>query len=186
MKITLITGNLGKVEEVKRYLGAMPNIEIDHRHVDLEEIQSLDVKEIVNDKAMRAYEKIGMPVLVEDVSLVFNSMGKLPGPFIKWFLQELKSDGLCRLMDGKDRGCIATVCYGFCDGQTVQLFSGEMRGVVADSPKGEYFGWSSVFIPEGYDKTYAEITAEERDVVSMRKIALKKFHDFLISNEGNL
>ena len=130
MKITFITGNAGKAEEVSRYLG----LEIDHHSLDLEEIQSLDLEEIVKDKALRAYSKIGKPVLVEDVSFVFHALGKLPGPLIKWFLKELENEGLCRLIDGKDRRCTAKVCYGFCDGETVHLFDGSMSGTISDSP----------------------------------------------------
>jgi XTP/dITP diphosphohydrolase len=178
MKITFITGNPGKAEEVSRYLG----MEIDHHSLDLEEIQSLDLDEVVKDKVVRAYEKIGNPVLVEDVSLVFHGMGKLPGPLIKWFLKELENDGLCRLVDGKDRSCTATVCYGFHDGEKVHLFEGSMTGTIVDSPRGDNsFGWSSVFIPEGYDKTYAEMLDEERSSFAMRNIALKKVREFLIN-----
>lgn len=179
MKITFITGNAGKAEEVSRYLG----LEIDHHSLDLEEIQSLDLEEVVKDKAMHAYEKIGKPVLVEDVSFVFHAFGKLPGPFIKWFLKELDNEGLCRLVDGKDRHCIATVCYGYCDGEKVHLFDGSMAGTISDSPKGSNsFGWSSIFIPEGHDRTYAEMADEERASFAMRNKALKGVREFLLKN----
>ncbi|MEI6041979.1 MAG: non-canonical purine NTP pyrophosphatase [bacterium] len=182
MKITFITGNAGKAEEVSRYLG----LEIDHHSLDLEEIQSLDLEEIVKDKALRAYSKIGKPVLVEDVSFVFHALGKLPGPLIKWFLKELENEGLCRLIDGKDRRCTAKVCYGFCDGETVHLFDGSMSGTISDSPKGtNSFGWSSIFIPDGYDKTYAEMLDEERSSFAMRNIALKSVREFMIQNAEN-
>ena len=101
MKIVLITGNAGKAEEVSRYL----KIPIEHQSLDLNEIQSLDLEEIVKDKASRAFKEIGKPVLVEDVSFTFHSLGKLPGPLIKWFQKELENEGLCRLIDGKDRSC---------------------------------------------------------------------------------
>ncbi len=176
MKITFITGNMGKVKEVSHYLG----IPLDHQKIDLDEIQSLDIEEVVKDKATRAYEKVGKPVLVEDNSFVFHALGKLPGPLIKWFLGELKNEGLCRLVDGKDRSCTATVCYGFHDGKEIHLFSGSMAGTVAQSPRGDNsFGWSPVFIPEGYDKTYAELSDDERAPFAMRNIALKKFRDFI-------
>ena len=84
-KLTFITGNPGKAEEVSRYLG----FPVEHISLELDEIQSLDLEEIVKDKATRAYEKIGRPVLVEDASLVFHAFGKLPGPLIRWFLEEL-------------------------------------------------------------------------------------------------
>ena len=183
MKITFITGNAGKAKEVSMYLG----IPIEHRSLDLDEIQSLDLEEIVKDKVMRAYEKIGTPVLVEDVSFVFNALGKLPGPLIKWFTKELENEGLCRLVDGKDRHCVATVCYGFYDGEKVRLFSGSMAGTIADSPKGSNsFGWSPIFIPEGYDKTYAEMSDDERIPFAMRNKALKDVREFLLKEHTEL
>lgn len=179
MNITLITGNLGKADEVSRYLG----MKIEHQELDLEEIQSLDLEEIVKDKAMRAFEKIKKPVLVEDVSFVFYSLGKLPGPFIKWFQKELGNDGLCRLVDGKDRSCVATVCYGFCDGTDVKFFEGSMEGNIAENPKGDNsFGWAPVFIPDGYIKTYAELTRDEQAKVAMRVKALNKFKEFILNS----
>jgi XTP/dITP diphosphohydrolase len=176
MKMVLITGNAGKAEEVSRYL----KIPIEHQSLNLDEIQSLDLEEIVKDKAFRAFKEIGKPVLVEDVSFTFHSLGKLPGPLIKWFQKELENEGLCRLVDGKDRSCTATVCYGFHDGKEIHLFSGSMSGSVANSPRGNNsFGWAPIFIPDGYEKTYAELSNEEQGLVAMRSKALKKLHGFL-------
>jgi non-canonical purine NTP pyrophosphatase (RdgB/HAM1 family) len=183
MKITFITGNIGKVNEVSRYLG----IAVEHQKLDLEEIQSLDLEEVVKDKAARAFEKVGGPVLVEDVSFVFHALGKLPGPFIKWFLSQLKNEGLCKLVDGKDRGCTATVCYGYHDGKTIHLFSGSMTGSVVSSPRGNNsFGWAPIFMPDGYDKTYAELSDKEQAPIAMRNIALAKLREFLVSDSGGL
>jgi non-canonical purine NTP pyrophosphatase (RdgB/HAM1 family) len=176
--ITLITGNLGKVEEASRYLG----IPLDHVALDLPEIQSLNSEEIVRDKVNRAYAELKKPVLVEDVSFVFKALGKLPGPLIKWFEKELGNEGLCRLVDGKDRSCVASVLYGYYDGESVSLFEGAMTGTVAEHPKGDNsFGWGPVFIPDGMNKTYAELSPEEQESVAMRKKALTKLHAFLLS-----
>jgi non-canonical purine NTP pyrophosphatase (RdgB/HAM1 family) len=171
-KLTFITGNPGKAQEVSRYLGSP----VDHVSLDLDEIQSLDLEEIVKDKAMRAYGKLGSQVLVEDVSLVFSAFGKLPGPLIKWFLEELGNEGLCRLLDGKEnRDCSATVCYGLCDGKTVRLVSGAMEGTVAEHPRGSNsFGWAAIFVPTGMTKTYAELSNEEQAPIAMRRKALEK------------
>ena len=176
-EIVFVTGNAGKADEVSRYL-EMP---VKHQSLELAEIQSLDLEEIVKDKVSRAYKQIGKPVLVEDVALTFHSLGKLPGPFIKWFYEELGNDGLCRLLDGKDRSCTATVCYGYYDGnKTIKLFEGSMAGTVSSSPLGSNsFGWASIFIPEGHEKTYAELTNDEHGPFSMRKKALKKLRDYL-------
>ncbi len=174
--ITLITSNAGKATEVSRYIG----FPIDHLSLDLHEIQSLDLEEIVKEKAASAYEKVKIPVLVEDVSLVFSALGNLPGPLIKWFEKELGLEGLARLLDGKDRSCTATVCYGYHDGKNVHLVSGSMAGHIADHPRGDLsFGWSPLFIPEGMDKTYAELSLEERDQIAMRRKALEKLREIL-------
>lgn len=176
MKITFITGNLGKVEEASRYLGIL----MDHQKLDLDELQTLDIEEIVRHKALQAFELVKTPILVEDSALVFHSLGKLPGPLIKWFEKEIGNEGLCRLVDGKDRTCTATACYGFYDGKNFEFFTGSMDGSVSDTPKGENgFGWAPVFIPDGYEKTYAEMTKDEQAVVAMRSKALKKFREFI-------
>ncbi len=175
--ITFITGNAVKAEQVGRHL----NVPILHTKLDLVEIQSLDLEEIIKYKAEEAYRQVNVPVLVEDTSLVFNALGKLPGPLIKWFLQQLGNDGLSDLLAAyRDRSAVAQVMFGYYDGTTLHTFEGQMRGRIAPSPRGEKgFGWDPIFIPQGYDKTWGEMTVEEQSETSMRKIALKKLELFL-------
>lgn len=174
--ITLITGNLGKVEEAERYLG----LPLTHIALDIEEIQSLDSEVIVRDKAERAYKAVGKPVLVEDVSFVMHALGGLPGPLIKWFEKELGNEGICRLVDGKDRSVTASVTYGYHDGEKVHIVRGEMKGSVPDHPSGDRsFGWAPIFLPEGYEKSYAELSDEEQEGISMRKKAFIKLRELL-------
>ncbi|NTW13750.1 MAG: non-canonical purine NTP pyrophosphatase [Candidatus Moranbacteria bacterium] len=176
--ITFITGNPGKVNEVRRYL----DYDIDHIPLDLPEIQSLSSRDIVEDKAWRAYREIGRPVLVEDVSFVVHSLGGLPGPLIKWFEKAIGLEGLCRMADGKDRSCTASILYGYCDGKRVLFAEGEMRGIVADMPRGENsFGWAPIFIGESMDRTYAELSIEEQEIISYRKKALEKMKRLLLT-----
>ena len=72
--ITFITGNQKKADYLAKYLG----LEVLHEKVDLDELQSLDLREIVEHKVRQAYEKVGKPVIVEDVSLTFTALGRLP------------------------------------------------------------------------------------------------------------
>lgn len=176
-KLTFITGNAGKA----KYLSDYFHLPVDHIKLDLKEIQSLDLKEVVEDKARRAYEIVRSPVLVEDVSLVFNGLKSLPGPLIKWFLDTLGNEGLCRLLDGRDdRSAFAEVQFAICDEKGVHTFSGSIEGSLAEAPRGEMgFGWDPVFIPKGYDKTWAEMTDDEKHETSMRQIALEKMTKFL-------
>ena len=175
--ITFITGNTGKASLISQYL----DFPIIHKSIDLVEIQSLDLATIVECKAKEAYRQIHSPVLVEDTSLRFLAMGKLPGPLIKWFLTELGTHGLCRLLDSyPDRSALAEVQFGLYDGQIFQAFSGAVEGSIALAARGgRGFGWDAIFVPSGSSKTWAEMTDEEARETSMRMIALRKLETYL-------
>ena len=181
MELTFITGNAAKAGQLGRHL----DHPVAHQKLDLAEIQSLDLREIIEHKTKEAYKQIGGVVLVEDTSLTFKALGRLPGPLIKWFLTELDNTGLVKLLDGyNDRSAVAEVCFGLYDGKELKIFEGEARGTIAPVPKGERgFGWDPVFIPEGHDRTWGEMDPEEQKETSMRRIALKKLEAYLKSLE---
>ena len=157
-EIIFITGNQHKADYLAHYLG----LPVKHVKLDLEEIQSLDLKKIVMHKVMRAYEQIKSPVIVEDVSLEFTALGKLPGPFIRFFLEEMQLDAICSLLDGKMREAIAKSVFGYYDGKILKTFEGELRGNIAEKPAGEGgYGWDRIFIPEGYTRTRASLSEED-------------------------
>ena len=64
-------------------------MEVLHEKIDTDEIQSLDLDEVVEHKVRQAYAIAKKPILVEDTALEFSALGKLPGTFIKYFVQEL-------------------------------------------------------------------------------------------------
>lgn len=177
MKFTFITGNAGKA----KYLSDYFHLPVDHIKLNLPEIQSLNLKEIVEDKAKRAFEIVKSPVIVEDVSLTFKGLKELPGPLIKWFFESLGNEGLCKLVDGfNNKDAIAEVEFAICDEFGVHTFGGLMEGTISPQPKGEMgFGWDPIFIPNGYTKTWAEMNDDEKHATSMRKIALEKMVEFL-------
>lgn len=156
--VVFITGNQKKAD----YLAELLGYTIDHIKVDQEEIQSLDLHEVVKHKLHQAYAQVQRPVLVEDVSLEFAALGKLPGTFIKWFMEELGHEGLCRLIDGKERTAVARCVFGYYDGKTETFFEGSMKGLIPELPAGNGgFGWDPLFIPEGYSITRAELSPED-------------------------
>ncbi|MEK7554625.1 MAG: non-canonical purine NTP pyrophosphatase [Patescibacteria group bacterium] len=174
-RITFITGNAGKA----KYLADFFHMPVDHVALDLPEIQSLDLETIVRDKAARAYEAVEKSVLVEDVSLSCEGFGGLPGPLIKWFLEAVGREGICRFLDGRDRSAVARVCYAFADDNGIQIFTGSVSGTIVDVPRGESgFGWDPIFVPKGATKTFAEMTPDEKHATSMRREALEKMKQF--------
>ena len=81
MKIYFITGSKGKFEEVKQIIP-----EIIQKDIDLPEIQETDAKKIIANKLQEALKHVKSGCVVEDTSLYIASLNGLPGPLIKWFI----------------------------------------------------------------------------------------------------
>jgi non-canonical purine NTP pyrophosphatase (RdgB/HAM1 family) len=178
MQVTFITGNQNKADFLAKHLG----MSVEHHKLDLDEIQSLDPHEVVEHKVRQAYEVLRTPVLVEDAGLIFTAMGRLPGTYIKWFIEELGLEGLAQLAQAlPEQTAVGRVCYGLYDGQEVHFFDGEMRGRIADSVySGEHgFGFDGIFINDGFDKTRVQMTEAEYDNTSYRMAAIEKLRIFL-------
>lgn len=177
--LTFITGNAGKAAQLSKYLG----LSVNHHKLDLVEVQSVELTEVVEHKVKEAYSILEKPVVVDDVSLSIHALGKLPGPFIKFFIAELGNDGICKLIHG-DRAATATVAIGYHDGGDVKIFLGEIQGTISESARGEGgFGWDAIFIPDGYTQTRAEMNESDYDKTSPRKQALEKLEKFLSSKK---
>lgn len=159
--VTFITGNQHKADALARVL----DLPLAHRAVDLTEIQSTSLEEIVEHKVRQAYIVAKCPVLVEDVALEFTALGGLPGPFIKFFVEVPNGlENLCWMLDGfDDRSAVAACVFGYYDGEQIKLFRAELGGVIAKHPTGDGgFGWDKIFCPDGYEgKTRAELTPDE-------------------------
>lgn len=183
MEITFITSHAKKTEEISWHLG----YPVTHCKIDLPEIQSLDPHEVVRIKVEEAYRQLQRPVLVEDFTLRFEALGKLPGPLIKWFLQELKVEGLCRLLDSySSRVAYAQTCFGYYDENGVQIFDGAMKGSITRELRGDNgYGTDGIFVPDGQNKTWGEMNKEEQVEYSLRRIGLKKLEAFLANEDSN-
>jgi inosine/xanthosine triphosphate pyrophosphatase family protein len=89
-------------------------------------------------------------------------LGKLPGPFIKWFLDEMCFEDICSLLDGRDRAAVARCVFGYFDGEVGRYFEGSMVGSVPERPAGNGgYGFDPIFVPDGYSVTRAELSEED-------------------------
>jgi non-canonical purine NTP pyrophosphatase (RdgB/HAM1 family) len=176
--VTFITGNQRKVDYLTKWL----ELPLHHHKLDLDEIQSLDTRTVAEHKARQAYAILKEPVLVEDTSLTFAAMGRLPGTYVKWFLEEIGTAGLCSIANSLEHcKAYATVTYAFCDGRDVHFFAARVDGAVAPEPRGEGgMGWDPTFIPEGTGKTFAQMTPEEVTQFSPRVRAIAPLKEFLL------
>lgn len=179
--LVFITGNQNKADYLAKLLG-MP---VDHQKIDLDEIQSLDIRAITEHKVRQAYEIAKRPVLVEDVGLTIQALGRLPGPFIKWFIDDIGVEGICRLADlTPERAAFASCCYGYYDGTDLKLFYSELSGTIAEQPRGDGgFGWNPVFIPAGQPLTLGEMSEEEFNKHYLLIKPIRQTADFLQSKK---
>lgn len=179
VKITFITNTEGKAIEAQEILGK--DFMVTHKKVDLDEIQTIDGKEVIEKKAKEAFSILKGPVLVEDTSLYFNAWKGLPGALVRWFLDAVECEGICKMMKNeKDRNAYTESAIAFYDGKNMKIVTGKVEGSVPVAPKGDKgFGWDPIFIPNGYKKTFAEMGMEEKSKISMRKKALEKLRSYL-------
>lgn len=174
--IVFITGNQSKADYLAKYLG----FPVQHRKLDLDEIQSLDLSEIVTHKVKQAYQIVGQPVLVEDVSLEFDSLHGLPGPFIKFFVENMPFEKICALITDGNRQATAKCTFGYYDGAQLELFEGSLGGKIAERPAGENgYGWDKIFIPDGYDVTRAQLTEADDQKTYLQIKPFDKLKAFL-------
>ncbi len=171
-----ITGNKGKFEEVAAVLPGLVQLDI-----DLPEIQTIDPREVIRAKLDAALHHTSGEFLVEDTSFTLDCLNGLPGPLIKWFLKTIGNSGLFEIARRFEIfGAEAKVIIGYArNHEEIYFFEGTLRGTIV-SPRGEGgIGWDPIFKPEGYARTFAEMAQEEKNQISMRRIAVDQLKVFL-------
>ncbi|MFH1225840.1 MAG: RdgB/HAM1 family non-canonical purine NTP pyrophosphatase [bacterium] len=180
-KIFVITGNQGKAREI----AAITGLEVEAKELDIPEIQSLSVEEVAKKKAKVAYETIRQPVLVDDTGMSIDALNGLPGALIVWFLDSLGPQGVLDLIKNKEnRKASVSTAIAYADADGVEVFTGTVNGSIPIEIRGEGgFGYDPIFIPDGHDKTYAEMEPDEKNKISMRKIALTNFKEYIMKTD---
>jgi inosine triphosphate pyrophosphatase len=180
--LTFVTGNPNKLDEVKNILGQF--IPLQSQDIDLPELQG-EPEEISREKCKLAVAQVKGPVIIEDTCLCFNALKGLPGPYIKWFLEKLGHDGLNRMLSGfEDKSAYALCTFSFCagPGEEPVVFAGKTDGHIVPPRGPANFGWDPIFLPDGFDQTYAEMPKETKNTISHRGKALEKLKKWLEAN----
>uniref|UniRef100_U5EJX5 Inosine triphosphate pyrophosphatase n=1 Tax=Corethrella appendiculata TaxID=1370023 RepID=U5EJX5_9DIPT len=176
-KLTFVTGNNRKLEEVKAILGPKFPLDLIARKIDLPELQG-EIEEICTKKVQEAAKLVKGPVFVEDTCLCFNALKGLPGPYIKWFLEKLGPEGLYKMVENyedKSAQAVCTISYTENDNERVYLFQGITQGEIVFPRGPRDFGWDPIFLPTGLEQTYAELPKERKNEISHRFRAMDKF-----------
>lgn len=179
-EIYFVTGNPGKFEEIKIYIeGNVTDIKLKQFTLDIVEIQTLDQKEIVIDKALKAFEMLKKPLIVDDSAMYFEKYNKFPGIMSKYVAEGIGFEGLKKLIDDGDKATFILYIAYIDSPENIRLFEGKTSGTIKKPakfnghPKLQY---SCMFIPNGIDKFYSELRNTKEGEPFMARIkALKSF-----------
>lgn len=185
------TNNLHKLREIREIVGAVFEIKslkdlgLD---IDVEETEAtLEGNALLKAKAF--FERTGLPCFSDDTGLEVDALGGAPGVYTARYAGENCSPAdnvrkMLREMKGiKDRRARFRTVIAFFDGGKPRLFDGEVWGHIAHAVSGEGgFGYDPIFQPEGYEKTFAAFSPEEKNRISHRGIAVQRFAAFLTSD----
>ena len=177
LKLHFATSNSNKLQELSTLL----EHELISVPLDLEEIQTTDLNELMKFKLYQAYEELHAPVIVEDTSLYFDAWNELPGPLIKWFLAGMGLEGIVQsLSQFEDKSAQAVCCLAFTDdGKTMHFFEGKLKGLIVEPRGSRNFGWDAIFQAAGQQQTFGEMSVEEKNRISPRGKAAAVFKQFL-------
>ena len=190
MKIVLASKNEKKLKELREILSAQ-GVEVISEadagvDVDVEETGTT-FEENAYLKAHAVMEASGLPAVADDSGLCVDALNGAPGVYsARYGGPELDDGGRCRLllenMRGQlDRRCrfVSAICCCFPNGEKLEA-RGECPGTLAYAPKGtDGFGYDPIFFLPERKKTFAELTAEEKNAISHRGRALAAFREKL-------
>jgi XTP/dITP diphosphohydrolase len=181
------TGNVNKFKEARKVLDGF-GISVGMLRVKSVEIQSDSLEEVARASVVDAFGRCRRPIFVEDAGLFVDGLNGFPGPYAAYVYKTLGNAGLLKLMENVEaRGARfeSVLAYLSKELRAPVCFSGSVAGKVALSEGRKTgqggFGFDPVFIPDGSTKTFAEMSVEEKNQVSHRAKALRKFAEWYTS-----
>ena len=187
-KLVVATNNAHKLEEISAILGdemELLSLKDINYHADIPETANT-LEGNARQKAMYIYENYGMDCFADDTGLEVDALNGAPGVFsaryagdghdseanMQKLLKELKGKvnrkaqfrtAICLIMEGKE-----------------YLFEGIVKGeIIAEKRGGAGFGYDPIFVPEGYEQTFAELGNDIKNTISHRARAVEKLCNFL-------
>ena len=194
MKILLATNNKHKVYEIKNILN-LDNLELLTLNDLNLNVEVEEDKDTLNGNALKKAEEIykisHLPTLADDTGLFVDALNGEPGVYSSRYSGENATyESNCKklllnLKEIPDLNRYAhfktIVCYYIFKDEYF-FFDGIMNGKIISENRGNNgFGYDPVFVPDGFDKTYAEMTDEEKNSVSHRGKAFQKVKEFLVN-----
>lgn len=194
MKVLLASNNGHKIKEIKEILGDFFDV-VSLREAGVEsdpEETGVTFEENARIKAVAGMKASGMPCIADDSGLEVFALDGLPGVMSARYAGGHGDDSanneklLRELENASDRSAryVCVICMAFPNGHEI-VARGECRGTILKEARGEGgFGYDPLFFFPQFGKTFAEITAEEKNEVSHRKAALREFEKIWEKENG--
>jgi len=181
-EIYFITSNKGKVAEAKKKFSEI-GVEVVQKNLGYPEIQTADLEDVALFGAEHVLKKFDRPFILEDAGLFIDALEGFPGVYSAYVFHTVGCKGILQLMkkvDSKNRGATFRSVYAYAKpGDKPKLFVGECSGDISFEEKGDNgFGYDPIFIPKNSEKTFAEMSTIDKNVLSHRGRSLNKLLDF--------
>ena len=189
-RLLFFSNNKNKIIEIKKIFNKF-NLELlslDDLSISNEpEETGKTFEENARIKSDYGFNKTGIPCFADDSGICIESLNWKPGVLSKRFLNNFKSNDSCfksiiksTKENSKQKAYFKTsISLTFKNNQNV-IFNGQIDGIISEKIKGRFgFGYDPIFIPKNYNKTLAELSANEKNDVSHRSIAVTKLINFL-------
>lgn len=181
-KLIFISSNEHKINEVIQQF-IQYDIDIIPKKLEIKELQEADSYELIKDKVLKCFNKVKYNFIVEHTELRIEALNDFPGIHTAPFWKMLKSKKICEIAQNSKANAITYL--GFCNGRRIMIFKGITNGKIAKVPKGNSdFQWDTIFIPDGTNKTFAEL-GKNKNKYSMRTKAIKNFMEYYETKQRN-
>tara|TARA_Y200000002_G_scaffold313360_1_gene270806 strand:- start:888 stop:1463 length:576 start_codon:yes stop_codon:yes gene_type:complete len=185
--ICFVTGNQNKIIEVEKLIKNFKLISTKDLNFYDEILETENtIKGNAFLKSSFIYNKFNINCFSDDSGLFINALGGDPGVRSARYASEISDKEkninlvLKNLRGEKDRSAAFKTCICLIiDGKT-NYFEGSVKGVITSKRLGSRgFGYDPIFVPEGHDRSFAEMSLEDKNKISHRSIATKKLINFL-------
>lgn len=189
ISLVLATRNPGKLAELQALLADLSvalRVADDFPEAPTvdEDAATLEGNAARKARALQAFT--GLPALADDTGLEVEALGGAPGVHSARFASPTATDAdnrtllLAQLQGVENRRARFRTVLAFApDARTLHLFEGVVSGWILQEERGsEGFGYDSLFVPEGYTRTFAEMSMDEKNRISHRARALQAFMRF--------
>jgi len=183
MKLYFVTSNRHKFEEV---LALVKELESGIQLEPLGNIRKLEIQgdsldEIVLFAAENVTRDRRVHFDIEDAGLFIDALRGFPGPYSNYVYRTIGCEGILRLMNGiTNRNAEFRSIIALCFRGIIKVFRGVCKGKISNEVRGHFgFGFDPIFIPEGSQKTFGEMSTAEKNMHSHRAKAVKLMIEFI-------